>query len=193
VHNTLSVMGEDDRDEQHMEANRRGTVETVKKPSDTSASVCLARNARHDGEGVFRGRTLYFSTVDLVTSMPSFRSSLWMRGDPQEGLAREILRRRSRISGAMRGRPGVPGRLSRVRWSRNRLRRQEITVLGFTETGTSCQPDHALDSHAQSNRSAVLSRVRRPPQWRTASWRRSARTSRCRDARGQSRATMELV
>ncbi len=135
------------------------TVDTVKKSSDTSSFVWLARNARHVGEGGLRGRTLYFSTVDLATSMPSLRSSLWMRGDPQEELARDILRMRSRISSAMDDRPGVPGRLRRVQWWRNRLRCQEMTVMGLTKTRASCQPDHALDSQTQSRRSAGLSRV----------------------------------
>ncbi len=92
-----------------------------------------------------------------------------MRGDPQEGLARDILRISSRISGAMRGRPGVPNLLNRVQWLRNRLRCQEMTVLGFTKTGASCQPDDARDSQAQSKRSAGLSCGRRPLPWRTAS------------------------
>ena len=145
------------------------TVETVKKSSDTSSLTWLARNARHVGDGGLRGRTLYFSTVDLATSMPSFRSSLRMRGDPQAGLDSDIFRMRSRTSLAMAGRPGLPARLSRVQWSRNRLRCQEMTVLGFTKTRAPCQPDHARDSHTQSRRSAGFSRGRRPPSWRTAS------------------------
>jgi hypothetical protein len=40
------------------------TVETVKKSSDTSSFVWLARNTHHVGEGGLRGRTPYFSTVD---------------------------------------------------------------------------------------------------------------------------------
>ena len=50
------------------------TVETVKKSSDTSSFAWLARKARHVGEGGLRALTLYFSTVDLATSRPSFRS-----------------------------------------------------------------------------------------------------------------------
>ena len=61
------------------------------------------------GDGGLRGRTLYFSTVDLATSMSSLRSSLRMRRDPQKGLARDTLRIRSRISWAMAGQPRVPG------------------------------------------------------------------------------------
>ena len=32
-------------------------------------------------------RTMYFATVAWLTSMPSFKSSPWMRGAPQSGLA----------------------------------------------------------------------------------------------------------
>ena len=135
----------------------------MKKSRDTSSLAWLARNARHAGDGGLERRTLYFSTVALATSMPSLRSSLVMRGDPQDGLARDILRMRSRTSLAMAGLPGIPRRLSRVQWSRNRLRCQEMTVLGFTKTRTSCQPDHTRDSQAQSRRSAGLSLGSRPP------------------------------
>ena len=151
------------------------SVGTMKKSSDTSSLTWLARNARHGGDGGLRRRTLYFSTVDLATSMPSFSSSLRMRGDPQvfdkdaydrlrqEGLDFEIFRMRSRTSLAMGGRPGRPRRLSHVQWSRKRLRCQEMTVLGLTKTRASCQPDHPRESHTQSRRSPGFSRGRRPP------------------------------
>jgi hypothetical protein len=52
-----------------------------------------------------------------------------MRGEPHRGLAAEILRINSRMSGLIGGLPGVPLALMRVQWSRNRLRCHAITDL----------------------------------------------------------------
>jgi hypothetical protein len=56
----------------------------------------------------------------------------------------------------------LPRRTSRLQWSRSRLRCQEMTVLGFTKTRASSQPNHARVKHTQSRRSAGLSRRRCP-------------------------------
>ena len=53
-------------------------------------------------------------TLLCPTSMPSLRSSPWMRGAPQPGFSRHILRIRSRTSLEMTGRPGFP---QRTGWS----------------------------------------------------------------------------
>jgi hypothetical protein len=50
------------------------------------------------GDGGFRGRTRYGSTVDCATSMPSFRSSPTIRGEPQVELACHICWMRSRTA-----------------------------------------------------------------------------------------------
>jgi hypothetical protein len=42
----------------------------------------LFRKAFHVGDDGFLGRTRYFSTVDLATSMPSLHSSPTIRGEP---------------------------------------------------------------------------------------------------------------
>jgi hypothetical protein len=68
----------------------------------------FCRNAFHVGEGGFRGRTRYFSTVHLATSMPHLRRSPTIRGEPHIGFARHMSRISSRTSLAMAGRPGVP-------------------------------------------------------------------------------------
>ena len=60
----------------------------------------------------FAGRVRYLSTVDFATPIPIFRSSPTMRGEPQSGLAEEILRMRARSSVGMPGRPGFPARES---------------------------------------------------------------------------------
>jgi hypothetical protein len=66
----------------------------------------LFRKAFHVGDDGFLGRTRYFSTVDLATSMPSLRSSPTIRGEPQLILASDILRINALISSGTRHRPG---------------------------------------------------------------------------------------
>jgi hypothetical protein len=112
------------------------------------------------GEGDFRERGRYFSTVDLATSMPSFRSSPTMRGDPQVGFACHIMRISSRTSLTMVGRPDLPCWLNRRQWSRNRCRCQAITVRGWTNARAWWQRGHSRESHTQNSRSAGRSRGR---------------------------------
>ena len=47
------------------------TVGTTKKSVATRSFTWLSRNARQVGDGGFLGRTMYFSTVDLLTAMLS--------------------------------------------------------------------------------------------------------------------------
>jgi hypothetical protein len=68
----------------------------------------LFRKAFHVGYGGFLDRTRYFSTVDLATSIPSFRNSPTIRGEPQPGLAADILRINALISSDTVGLPGLP-------------------------------------------------------------------------------------
>ena len=56
-------------------------------------------------DGGFRCRIMYFATVACETEIPSFINSPSMRGAPQRGLARLILRMRSRTSPDTDGRP----------------------------------------------------------------------------------------
>jgi hypothetical protein len=68
----------------------------------------LFRKAFHVGDGGFLHRTLYFSTVDLATSMPSFFNSPTIRGEPQPTLASDIFRINALISFDIGGLPGLP-------------------------------------------------------------------------------------
>jgi len=72
----------------------------------------------------------YFSTVDLVTSMPTFRSSPTIRGAPHVGFACHMSRISWRTSLGMAGRPGLPCWLSCRQWSRKRWCCQVMTVRG---------------------------------------------------------------
>ncbi len=83
------------------------TVGTTKKSTDTRSFTWLSKNARHVGDGGFFGRTMYFSTVDLATRMPSLASSPTMRGEPQPGFALDILRMSSWTALATAGLPGL--------------------------------------------------------------------------------------
>src|SRR5215470_5969911 len=63
-------------------------------------------------------------------SMPSLNNSPWMRGAPQIGFSRLILRISCRISLDTGGRPGWPRRTFQVQNNRNPLRCQPMTVSG---------------------------------------------------------------
>src|ERR1700704_5317604 len=60
----------------------------------TAAVSCLwfCRNERQVGEGALERHGRYLPTVAWLTSKPSLSSSPWMRGAPQRGFARLILR-----------------------------------------------------------------------------------------------------
>ena len=62
----------------------------------------------------------------------SLSSSPWMRGAPQVGFSRHILRIRSRTSREMTGRPGWPRRTFEVQKRRKPARCQATTVSGLT-------------------------------------------------------------
>jgi hypothetical protein len=90
------------------------------------------------------------------TSIPSLSSSPRIRGAPQSGFVRLILRMSSRAPFANAGLPGCPWRLFQVQYSRSPLRCQAITVSGLTMASAECQPDQRRISHVQKSRSAVL-------------------------------------
>src|SRR5260370_1841447 len=85
-------------------------VGTVKKSIDTVLFTWFSRKVRHVCEGGFRRRTMYLITLVSPTSMPSLRSSPWMRGAPQSGVSRLIFRISLRISVDSGGKAPVPGR-----------------------------------------------------------------------------------
>src|SRR5262245_16755556 len=111
VDEAASMVGQDDDDKEPLHVT---VVMTKKKKSrETRAFTWLLRKVFHVGEGSWRCRTRYFSTVDLVTSMPSLCSSPTIRGEPQVGLAGHMSWMSVRISLALEGRPGVPCTLTR--------------------------------------------------------------------------------
>ena len=82
---------------------------------------------------------MYFATLVWPTSMPSLSSSPWMRGAPQNGLARLISRISRRISSGTLGLP--PRRLDFQRQKdRNPARCQRTTVSGRTMASASKVP-----------------------------------------------------
>jgi len=161
VHDPPSVMGEHDEDEHDPDRDRRHD----EKSTETRSFTWLSRKARQVGDGVLRARTMYFSTVDLATSMPSLASSPAMRGDPQAGLAVDILRIRARTSSATAGRPGRRRPLRRAQWSRNRRRCHRMTVAGWTKTSADRQPSQQRESQDQKIRSALVVCARRGWRW----------------------------
>src|SRR5205823_8598408 len=68
--------------------------------------------------------SIYLLTLLSPMSMPSLSSSPWMRGAPQPGFSRHILRIRSRTSLEMTGRPGFPQRTFQVQNKRKPARCQ---------------------------------------------------------------------
>jgi hypothetical protein len=146
----------------------------------TNSAVWFFKNARHVGEAGFCDRTMYFSTVDFESSIPTFLSSPRIRGEPYNGFALDIVRIRSRTSLATQGRPGsLPLRLNPAQCFRKRRRCQAPTVSGWTKKTTSRQPDQILASQTQRSRSAGIKRGRRLLRRYTASWWRRAKISRC--------------
>ena len=107
----------------------------------------------------------------------SLSNSPWMRGAPQSGFSRLILRINSRTSFGTAGRPGWPERTFHVQNSRKPLRCQAMTVSGLTMTKADRQSFQTSHSHAQRSRSAEVSFGRFTERCRTPSWCLSARFS----------------
>ena len=99
---------------------------------------------------------MYLVTLLSPMLMPSFSNSPWMRGAPQVGFSRDILRISSRVSRAIAGRPGCPRRTFQVQNKRKPLRCQATTVSGLTMTNAERQSRHIRDSEAQRRRSMEI-------------------------------------
>src|SRR3984893_16125568 len=78
---------------------------------ETNCLAWFSRNVRQVCEGGLRQRTMYLLTLVSPISMPSLSNSPWMRGAPQVGFSRHILRIRSRTSRGSVGLPGWPCRI----------------------------------------------------------------------------------
>src|ERR1700741_2116679 len=94
-------------------------------------SAWLRRNVFHPCEGGALLRAIYLATLVWLISMPSLRSSPWMRGAPHNGLAMLISRISRRISNGMVGRPQRCRDFQR-QYNPRPARCQRITVSGFT-------------------------------------------------------------
>src|SRR5258708_2116809 len=158
-------------------------VGTVKKSIDTVVFKWFSRKVRHVCEGGFRRWTMYLLTLVSPTSMPSLRSSPWMRGAPQIGLSRLILRISLRISFDTGGRPVWPLRTFQVQNSRNPLRCHAMTVAGLTMRRAERHSAQAPQSQAHKHRSNRLSFGLFTERCSTPSWWRRARISSCNAAR----------
>jgi hypothetical protein len=161
VQDPAAQMSQHDEDIQHAVPHGRDGEEV----GGREAGDVVRENARQVGAAGFGRFTMYLSTVDFATSMPTMRSSETIRGDPQVTLADDIWRVRSWISCGTGGRPG-PGRPeSLAQYSRNFRRRQAITVAGLTMTSTSRQRDQSRESEVQGRRSRRRRRGRGIDRW----------------------------
>ncbi len=79
-----------------------------------------------------------------------------MRGAPQSGLARLMVRIRSRTSWETAGPPVLPCGILQVQNNRKPFRCQEMTASGLPITGADFQSAQAPDNHAQKTRSATI-------------------------------------
>ena len=140
----------------------------------------FSRNARHVGEAGFRLRGMYFATVVTASSMPSFASSLRMRGAPHVTFAWAIRRIRFTTSRSSPGRPRRPRRLLLLQKRLNPSRCKQTTLAGSTMARAFLHPAHRCERMPQKVRSHTPSRSRRTPRVRirSATCCRSARFSR---------------
>jgi|ERR1035438_1715303 hypothetical protein len=103
---------------------------------------------------------------------------------PQSGLARLMVRIRSRTSCETVGLPVLPCRTFQVQNNRKPFRCQAMTVSGLTMTSADFQPAQAPDNHTQKTRSATVNAGRFLAERRsTPIWCRKARFSTWRAAR----------
>ena len=101
----------------------------------------------------FAASTIYLLTLLCPMSMPSLSSSPWMRGAPQPGFSRHILRIRSRTSLEMTGRPGFPQRTFQVQNKRKAARCQATTVSGLTMASAERQSRQRRERQIHNSRS----------------------------------------
>jgi len=110
-------------------------------------------------------------------------NSPWIRGAPQSGFSKLMVRISARTSLGTAGRPGLPCRTFQAQNRRKLLRCQASTVSGLTMTGADRQLFQSWESHAQRSRSGGVSFGRFTESCRRPSWCRSARFSRWSAAR----------
>jgi len=100
----------------------------------------------------------------------TIRSSPWMRGAPQSGLAAAIFWTRAALSALTGGRPTVGRPESLAQYPLKRRRCQRRTVSGVTNTRDCLHPAQTLVSPTQTKRSAVRSLGRPTVRLYTETW-----------------------
>src|SRR5882672_2593995 len=117
---------------------------------------------------------------------PSLRSSPWMRGAPQRGLARAMVRTSFASSQSTGGLPVRPRRDFQFQNARKPCLCQRITVSGRTTLSVSRHRAHRCESHIQKSRSRGPNRGRFERRRSRASCCRRAKFSRTRSVRAPS-------
>ena len=150
--------------------SRNVAVGTTKKSMDARQPTWFRRNVRQVCDGGFGCRIMYLETVAWLISIPSLRSSPWMRGAPHNGFSRVMRRISVLTSAGSGGRPRRRGRDFQVQKARKPLRCQAITVSGLTITAASRQRGQRRYRKSQNIRSRRVSRTRTGRlRWRTSS------------------------
>ena len=158
-------------------SSRKEIVGTTKRSIEAIPSAWFRRNVLQPCDGGRRRRAMYLATEVWPTSMPSLRSSPWMRGAPQRGFARLISRISCRTS---RGTLGLPGRRRDFQRQkvRNPARCHRIIVSGRTIVIASRTVGASRYSNTKIRRSNDLRAGRLGVRRRsTFNWCRSAITS----------------
>src|SRR6267142_5512371 len=88
VYDLAAVMKQDHEHVEHPNV----TVGTTKKSTETRSATWFWRKVRQVCEGGFRRRGMSRPIVRCEMLRPSLRRSPWMRGAPQRGLARAMVR-----------------------------------------------------------------------------------------------------
>ena len=108
-------------------------------------------------------------TVRWAKAIPSLSNSPWMRGAPQNGLARVICPMRAIVSGATLWRPALGARLFHFQKRRKPCRCQWITVSGWTSRSACLHRLQINESQTQRTRSEDSHRGRWAFRLRTRS------------------------
>src|SRR5206468_3186807 len=144
------------------DGERRGHVTShlpvpVERVSFVDHHTCHAAAAYFGSPFEGRPALVPVPSKKSATSRPSLRSSPWIRGAPQSGLAAAIRMIRTLISALTGGRPRVGRPETLVQCSRNRRRCHRRMVSGVTITRGCRHPAQTLASATQKSRSVVRS------------------------------------
>src|SRR3954451_2459100 len=112
-------------------SSRNEIVGTTNRSIEAIPSAWFRRNVLQPCDGGRLCRAIYLATEVWPTSMPSLRSSPWMRGAPQKGFAELISRISCRTSRATLGLPGRRRDFQRQKM-RNPARCHRTIVSGRT-------------------------------------------------------------